>query len=408
MDNIEVSTTNYDGTSAKVVKQAKRIKFSELTSKVLQSWYKLRVKALESKIQKTNNYFEKKDRKLKKAVIKNKNLKDKISLIIDEEEDYYISGRKAEVKSIKSRAIKLKEAMFNFVKRNRENYDVNNEQEINQKNISDALVQESMNSVVQDESYNEPPVVEETIENNAEEINYTIDNNEVTQGQPLDYGEELPFNTIQETIPSTVSLEKNVDQEENKEEQNNSNENLKNKAEELFKLINKETDPINRGLMEREYQKTVAEDKKDNLSSENSSSAININDLNKYRQEFSKIMSEKEKANATNLEKQQELEKSKANLAEQKKALEQAKVLFLKAQQEIKEKISQEKEEIENINKKAMDTAKATAENDAMARNTAKQVEMANDYTKTINEMLNQLNSGTNSYDDEKQKGRGK
>lgn len=408
MDNIEVSTTNYDGTSAKVVKQAKRIKFSELTSKVLQSWYKLRVKALESKIQKTNNYFEKKDRKLKKAVIKNKNLKDKISLIIDEEEDYYISGRKAEVKSIKSRAIKLKEAMFNFVKRNRENYDVNNEQEINQKNISDALVQESMNSVVQDESYNEPPVVEETIENNAEEINYTIDNNEVTQDQPLDYGEELPFNTIQETIPSTVSLEKNVDQEENKEEQNNSNENLKNKAEELFKLINKETDPINRGLMEREYQKTVAEDKKDNLSSENSSSAININDLNKYRQEFSKIMSEKEKANATNLEKQQELEKSKANLAEQKKALEQAKVLFLKAQQEIKEKISQEKEEIENINKKAMDTAKATAENDAMARNTAKQVEMANDYTKTINEMLNQLNSGTNSYDDEKQKGRGK
>lgn len=406
MDNIEVSTTNYDGTSAKVVKQAKRIKFSELTSKVLQSWYKLRVKALESKIQKTNNYFEKKDRKLKKAVIKNKNLKDKISLIIDEEEDYYISGRKAEVKSIKSRAIKLKEAMFNFVKRNRENYDVNNEQEINQKNISDALVQESMNSVVQDESYNEPPVVEETIENNAEEINYTIDNNEVTQDQPLDYGEELPFNTIQETIPSTVSLEKNVDQEENKEEQNNSNENLKNKAEELFKLINKETDPINRGLMEREYQKTVAEDKKDNLSSENSSSAININDLNKYRQEFSKIMSEKEKANATNLEKQQELEKSKANLAEQKKALEQAKVLFLKAQQEIKEKISQEKEEIENINKKAMDTAKATAENDAMARNTAKQVEMANDYTKTINEMLNQLNSGTNSYDDEKQKGR--
>lgn len=406
MDNIEVSTTNYDGTSAKVVKQAKRIKFSELTSKVLQSWYKLRVKALESKIQKTNNYFEKKDRKLKKAVIKNKNLKDKISLIIDEEEDYYISGRKAEVKSIKSRAIKLKEAMFNFVKRNRENYDVNNEQEINQKNISDALVQESMNSVVQDESYNEPPVVEETIENNAEEINYTIDNNEVTQDQPLDYGEELPFNTIQETIPSTVSLEKNVDQEENKEEQNNSNENLKNKAEELFKLINKETDPINRGLMEREYQKTVAEDKKDNLSSENSSLAININDLNKYRQEFSKIMSEKEKANATNLEKQQELEKSKANLAEQKKALEQAKVLFLKAQQEIKEKISQEKEEIENINKKAMDTAKATAENDAMARNTAKQVEMANDYTKTINEMLNQLNSGTNSYDDEKQKGR--
>lgn len=109
---------------------------------------------------------------------------------------------------------------------------------------------------------------------------------------------------------------------------------------------------------------------------------------------------------STNLEKQQELEKSKANLAEQKKALEQAKVLFLKAQQEIKEKISQEKEEIENINKKAMDTAKATAENDAMARNTAKQVEMANDYTKTINEMLNQLNSGTNSYDDEKQKGR--
>lgn len=408
MDNIEVSTTNYDGTSAKVVKQAKRIKFSELTSKVLQSWYKLRVKALESKIQKTNNYFEKKDRKLKKAVIKNKNLKDKISLIIDEEEDYYISGRKAEVKSIKSRAIKLKETMFNFVKRNKENYDVDNEQEINQKNISDALVQESINSVVKDESYNEPPVVEETIENNAEEINYTIDNNEVIQDQPLDYGEELPFNTIQETIPSTVSLEKNVDQEENKEEQNNSNENLKNKAEELFKLINKETDPINRGLMEREYQKTVAEDKKDNLSSENSSSAININDLNKYRQEFSKIMSEKEKANATNLEKQQELEKSKANLAEQKKALEQAKVLFLKAQQEIKEKISQEKEEIENINKKAMDTAKATAENDAMARNTAKQVEMANDYTKTINEMLNQLNSGTNSYDDEKQKGRGK
>ena len=54
MDNIEVSTTNYDGTSAKVVKQAKRIKFSELTSKVLQSWYKLRVKALESKIKKIN------------------------------------------------------------------------------------------------------------------------------------------------------------------------------------------------------------------------------------------------------------------------------------------------------------------------------------------------------------------
>ena len=177
MDNIEVSTTNYDGTSAKVVKQAKRIKFSELTSKVLQSWYKLRVKTLESKIQKTNNYFEKKDRKLKKAVIKNKNLKDKINLIIDEEEDYYISGRKAEVKSIKSRAIKLKETMFNFVKRNKENYDVDNEQEINPKNISDALVQESINSVVKDESYNEPPVVEETIENNAEEINYTIDNN---------------------------------------------------------------------------------------------------------------------------------------------------------------------------------------------------------------------------------------
>ena len=424
MDDIEVTLKSLTYDDVKTTSPNK-IKFSEMSSKAIKKYYKLQKKLLQSESKLVNIELSKTEdkkvigtkreiRKLTRATLKYESLKDKLNLLINANyESKY---------TVKARAIKLKEMMFENFKFNGKKYTLlpNAKDEIFNDNIivKDSNDNEKQSNITNEnigkelEKFKNPANNEKTaspiteggnIETATENIGKTKDN--IIQDLPINSKEESVFYTPGMTDKEIEEARNNIgeyhpykeknSQDEAKNIVNNNNQQSKefnentsltvvDKKESLLDYImNKDNDLAKENTEKEKFSQpngTVVEISADgkskvydfsNAETPNKNfktTDLNISDLNNYKQELIKLKEARQKA------------QEEAIAA--KKASETARAMALKAQEEYQRKISEEQKEIERIN--------------AQARKDTKSAEMAEDYTKSIQDMLNQLNSDTN------------
>lgn len=437
MDNVEAKTVDYG--EVKIEAVPKKIKFSEMTTKAIKKWYRLQRKVLKvesylmnAELSKTNDEkaigTKREIKKIQRAILKYEKLKDKLNLLID-----------ADYKSkyaIKARAIKLKEIMFENFKFNGKKYiltpearddifinNANSDTKDNDStmsdndstmsdNISDELKgfgsNKENNEIIQDlpinskeeNVFNTPGMTDEEIkeaQNNIGEYHPLIKEEPVFNMSGMTDEEiENAQNNIREYLPADKNIvEENIANDDNQQansveesEKTTTVANSNNKEALLDYIMNKDRNSSEELEKTNNSQKnetivkpdgTIVEysaDKKSkmydfsNVETPNESfktADLNINDLNNYRQELLKVKEARQRAQEEALSAQ--------------KAEEIAKAAALRAKEDYQRKIDEENKKIEEMN--------------AQARKAAKSAEMANDYTKSIEDMLSQLNGTT-------------
>ena len=423
MDDIEVTLKNLTYDDVKTTSPNK-IKFSEMSSKAIKKYYKLQKKLLQSESKLVNIELSKSEdkkpigtkreiRKLTRAILKYESLKDKLNLLINANyESKY---------TVKARAIKLKEMMFENFKFNGKKYtllpnakdemfndnivkdsnDSEKQSDVTNENIGKEL--EKFNNSTNNEKTASPIAEGSNIEPVNKSIVKTKDN--IIQDLPINSKEESVFDTpgmtdkeieearnnIGEYHPYTETKVKNEKENminNNKQQSKEFNENTSlttvDKKESLLDYImNKDKDLAKENTEKEKFTQpngTIVEISADgkskvydfsNVETPNKNfktTDLDISDLNNLKQELIKVKEAKQKA------------QEEAMAA--RKASETAKAMALEAQEEYQRKIREEQEEIERIN--------------AQTRKDTKSAEMANDYTKSIEDMLSQLYSDTN------------
>ncbi len=407
MDNVEAKTVDYG--EVKIEAVPKKIKFSEMTTKAIKKWYRLQRKVLKvesylmnAELSKTNDEkaigTKREIKKIQRAILKYEKLKDKLNLLID-----------ADYKSkyaIKARAIKLKEIMF-------ENFKFNGKKYILTPEARDDIFINNANSDTKDNDStmsDNDSTMSDNISDELKGFGSNKENNEIIQDLPINSKEENVFNTpgmtdeeienaqnnIREYLPADKNIvEENIANDDNQQansveesEKTTTVANSNNKEALLDYIMNKDRNSSEELEKTNNSQKnetivkpdgTIVEysaDKKSkmydfsNVETPNESfktTDLNINDLNNYRQELLKVKEARQRAQEEALSAQ--------------KAEEIAKAAALRAKEDYQRKIDEENKKIEEMN--------------AQARKAAKSAEMANDYTKSIEDMLSQLNGTT-------------
>ena len=407
MDNVEAKTVDYG--EVKIEAVPKKIKFSEMTTKAIKKWYRLQRKVLKvesylmnAELSKTNDEkaigTKLEIKKIQRAILKYEKLKDKLNLLID-----------ADYKSkyaIKARAIKLKEIMF-------ENFKFNGKKYILTPEARDDIFINNANSDTKDNDStmsDNDSTMSDNISDELKGFGSNKENNEIIQDLPINSKEENVFNTpgmtdeeienaqnnIREYLPADKNIvEENIANDDNQQansveesEKTTTVANSNNKEALLDYIMNKDRNSSEELEKTNNSQKnetivkpdgTIVEysaDKKSkmydfsNVETPNESfktTDLNINDLNNYRQELLKVKEARQRAQEEALSAQ--------------KAEEIAKAAALRAKEDYQRKIDEENKKIEEMN--------------AQARKAAKSAEMANDYTKSIEDMLSQLNGTT-------------